>query len=269
MSLNVSPSVSLTPVLWERKVHEEPAWGTVITIDVRGDVIDTSEWGKAVAETSKFFDDVNRWFSPYLAYSTVSLWQKGVISASVLPSEFREVSDRCKEIKKFTGGAFDPWAVPGGANFTGYVKGWAAQKAAYIFLSHGFSNVCVNAAGDLWCEGFENPGDPWSIGIQHPRDPSSVMATVKASGKAVCTSGTYIKGDHIVNPATSKPVSDVISCTVVGAEGGLADALASAGSVLGLRSAEVFASLEGWEFIVVTARDEVFRWVNEGGSSSQ
>ena len=47
-------------------------------------------------------------------------------------------------------GWFDPWADAGGVDPTGYVKGWAAQRALDVLASRGVvTGAIVNAAGDI------------------------------------------------------------------------------------------------------------------------
>jgi hypothetical protein len=55
--------------------------------------------------------------------------------------------------RDLSGGWFDPWAVPGGFDPSGYVKGWAAQNALAAFRSNGICGVLVNAAGDIASSG--------------------------------------------------------------------------------------------------------------------
>ena len=53
------------------------------------------------------------------------------------------------------------------------------------------------------------------------------------SNAAVCTSGDYERGDHLVDPRTGMPSSLAASVTVVAPTAMLADALATAAFVLG------------------------------------
>ena len=50
---------------------------------------------------------------------------------------------RCAVARDLSGGWFDPWAVPGGFDPSGYVKGWAAQHALAAFGGSGICGVLV------------------------------------------------------------------------------------------------------------------------------
>ena len=64
-----------------------------------------------------------------------------------------------------------------------------------------------------------------------PADPSRLACIVETPG-AVATSGTYERGNHLVNPFTST-ASSTASATVTGPDLSLADALATALAVAG------------------------------------
>ena len=85
------------------------------------------------------------------------------------PLEVAEILDLCAVARDLSGGWFDPWAVPGGFDPSGYVKGWAAQHALAAFRSSGICGVLVNAAGDIASSGGLGDGTPFRIGIADPR----------------------------------------------------------------------------------------------------
>ncbi|MEI6620800.1 MAG: FAD:protein FMN transferase [Actinomycetes bacterium] len=247
---------------WERRTHWEEVWGTVVTFEVRDRHIEEESLHSATSEAVGFLHHVDDVFSTYKPTSIISLVRAGVLTETEARSpDYVEVVKACRDMKALTGGRFDPWAVPDGVDFSGFVKGWAAQAVAAIFKQHGFANTSINAAGDVWCAGFQAPEHPWTVGIQHPFDNNSIMKTVHASDQAVCTSGTYRKGFHIIDPRTQGPAtSSIVSATVLGPAGGTADALASALVVNGVDGRSWFAGLPGWSAVIVTDTHEVFTW---------
>ena len=247
---------------WQRRTHCEQVWGTVVTFDVRDRHIDEEALHNATSEAVGFLHHVDDMFSTYKPTSIISLVRAGVLTqAETRSPDYTEVSTACRGIKQLTGGTFDPWAVPGGVDFSGFVKGWAAQAVAAIFERHGFANTSINAAGDVWCAGFQAPDHRWAVGIQHLFDNNSIMKTVHASDQAVCTSGTYRKGFHIIDPHTQRPpTSSIASATVMGPDGGTADALASALVVDGVDGRNWFAGLPEWSAIIVTDTHKVLTW---------
>lgn len=95
---------------------------------------------------------------------------------------------------RFNGWAFDPWAVAGGFDPSGYVKGWAADRAAAILLVAGCENVHVNAAGDLTLHGGvveKGVVGPWKIGVVNPDNRQEILRIYEISDVVIATSGTY------------------------------------------------------------------------------
>lgn len=110
-------------------------------------------------------------------------------------------------------------------------KGLAVDMAARELAP--FTDFCINAGGDMYLGGSNPEGLPWRVGIRHPRRDQEMMATLLVSNQAVCTSGDYERGRHILDPRTHLPAKSVASATVVAPGAMLADALATAVFVLG------------------------------------
>jgi len=110
-------------------------------------------------------------------------------------------------------------------------KGFAIDMAARE-LAH-FADFAVDAGGDLYMGGHNRTGEPWSIGIRHPRHEDSVIESIRVSNQAVCTSGDYERGLHILDPKTRSSATTAASVTVLAPTAMLADALATAAFVLG------------------------------------
>jgi thiamine biosynthesis lipoprotein len=110
-------------------------------------------------------------------------------------------------------------------------KGLAIDLAARELQACG--SYAIDAGGDLYLAGTNSEGQPWSIGIRHPRKPGECIAAVRVSDQAVCTSGDYEKGHHIIDPHTGSSPTNVASVTVIAPSAMLADALATAAFVLG------------------------------------
>jgi len=110
-------------------------------------------------------------------------------------------------------------------------KGFAVDMASHEL--EPFRDFAIDAGGDLYLGGVNASGQRWSIGIRHPLQPESLIETVSVSNLAVCTSGNYERGPHILSPASGEPVKDVTSATVLAPKAMMADALATAAFVLG------------------------------------
>jgi len=173
----------------------------------------------------------------------------------------QEVWHLCEVARDLTDGSFDPWVVKGGYDPSGYVKGWAADKCVAILKAHGAENIQVNAAGDLsLAGGFEN-GKPWSIGVRSPENRFEVVKVFEIFDGAIATSGTYEIGAHIKDPHTGLIAIGARSATVLGPDGGLADALATALVVAGQDGAAIFSKPELADYRVwVIPRNEDIAW---------
>lgn len=230
---------------WVREVHQEEVWGTVVTFDVRDEELDAGA-REAIDEAVRFLHDVDAWFSTYRVDTPITALRMGLLREDEAPPVVREVLHSCRSVRDLTEGVFDPWRVPGGVDPSGYVKGWAADVAADLIVSRGYLNVAVNAAGDVTCRGLQSPGTPWVIGIRHPDDPLAIVATTSVLDGAIATSGEYERGAHIIDPTGAREGMALRSATVVGPDGGLADALATALLIAGLDGVRWFAALPGW-----------------------
>jgi thiamine biosynthesis lipoprotein len=111
------------------------------------------------------------------------------------------------------------------------VKGLAIDMAAREL--HPFTDFSINAGGDLYLGGCNPEGTRWRVGIRHPRRDDAVIYELGASNQAVCTSGVYERGRHILDPRTGAPAESVASATVIAPNAMLADALSTAAFVLG------------------------------------
>ena len=161
-----------------RKRYEIEVWGTVLFLDVASSEISEAEIDQTVELVKKFVYEVDEVFSTYKAGSFVSRLRRGEIAIEDCPSDLQEVWQLCAVARDLTEGAFDPWAVSGGFDPSGYVKGWAADRVAQILADAGCEDVQVNAAGDLTLRGGVNENGvvgPWKIGVVNPDNRQEVL----------------------------------------------------------------------------------------------
>jgi len=242
--------IGLTDEGWQRAVHLEEVWGTVVIMEVRGDVLGENVEAD-LAQAAKFLHQVDDWFSTYRIDTPISALRMGFAELGQMPEVIQQVLEQCAEIRDLTGGAFDPWAVPGGVDPSGYVKGWAADVVADRLVELGFQNVSINAAGDLSCRGMQAPNQTWIVGIRHPFDNQALVGTTELLNTAMATSGEYERGKHIINPFTKDRQLSLVSASVVGPDGGLADALATALLIVGLDGVAWFQEFPDWSGFLV------------------
>jgi thiamine biosynthesis lipoprotein len=237
----------------ERQVHVEHVMGTVVSIDVRSGAPASHAIERAVAS----LHDADATFSTYRDDSAVRRLDRGELSLEDCSDDVREVLAICGELRLQTGGAFDA-RCRGSLDPSAYVKGWAAQRAADLLAAEGFRDVCVTAGGDVTARGHVAEGIPWRVGVQHPRDRDALVTVVEATDLAVATSGTYERGEHVVDPRTGRAPAGVLSVTVTGPDLGRADAYSTAAFSLGSQAAEWTTRLPcGYEAMTITSDDRV------------
>ncbi len=229
--------------------------GTVITIDVfplpaaSGDGW-TADLQRRLARARAMLERADEVFSTWRADSPVSRLRRGEITPADGPADVAEVISACRAARQLSGGWFDPWAMPGGFDPTGYVKGWAAQRALAALDGLAMSGAMVNAAGDIASIGAQPSGAPFRIGIADPGNPRRLAEIVELTG-CIATSGTYERGSHLIDPWSGQPAARVASASVVGPDLGLADALATAVAVAGEAGLDIVGPLAGYEAFVI------------------
>jgi thiamine biosynthesis lipoprotein len=122
-------------------------------------------------------------------------------------------------------------------------KGLAIDLAATELSS--YANLCIEAGGDIYARGHNPAGQPWQIGIQHPRAEGLLARTLQVTDAAVCTSGDYERGSHILDARSHEPASDLASVTVIAPTAMAADGLSTAAMVLGRSAAPGFLKRHG------------------------
>lgn len=227
-----------------------PQWGTVISLDVRCPV--------TVAQADEVFawfgvmDDL---FSTWRPDSEISRLGRRQLSIDQASPEVRTVLELCEKVRIDSHGAFDvrfaedPRVIirDGFAPVdpSGLVKGWALQRAAELLRRGGITDFAINAGGDVITAGHPEPGQPWRVGIQHPFQSDRLAAVVAVTGLGVATSGRYERGDHVIDPRTGQPSTDLLSVTVVADDLALADGYATAALALGHDGMSWLGSLPG------------------------
>jgi thiamine biosynthesis lipoprotein len=111
------------------------------------------------------------------------------------------------------------------------------------------TGAVVNAAGDIASFGGPEVGQRFRFGVVRPNDPMKLACVLESPG-AVATSGTYERGNHLINPFTGE-ATPTVSATVTGPDLGLADALATALAVSGPGGIEFIDELENYEGLVI------------------
>jgi thiamine biosynthesis lipoprotein len=202
--------------------------GTVVSFDVPSSAQEDGSLAAAVG----WLHWVDEVFSTYRADSEVSRLGRGEVTAVGCAPRVAEVLAACEELREQSGGYFS--ACPAGTlDPSGYVKGWAVERAARIIAEAGSTAHTVNGGGDVQCVGARPDGTSWRIGISSPLQPGALALIVAGRDFAVATSGIAERGAHIMDPVAGRAATGLASVTVVGPSLTLADAYATAAFAMG------------------------------------
>ena len=215
-------------------LHTEDVWNTIVTIECE---LESISYQPAI----QFLHLVDQIFSTYISTSQVSKLRNNEIEIEDTHPYLQKVWHSCLEIKELTDGAFDPWALPGGFDPSGYVKGWAADQISDQLIKLGAKHIQVNAGGDISVRGGKDANTAWKIGVAHPNQSDQVSKIYEITNGAIATSGTAERGDHIIDPFSKTIAVGARSATVTGPDAGMADALATSLIVSGRDGASWFA----------------------------
>jgi FAD:protein FMN transferase len=225
--------------------------GTVVTFDLyNGDGVAPGSLRLQITRALALLRRADALFSPWKEHSPISRIRRGEVSCEETPPEVAEVLDACAELRRLSNGWFDPWSMPGGVDPTGYVKGWAAQRALDVLGASGATGAIVNAAGDVATYGSPEADKPFRIGITDPHSPHRLACVVETVG-SIATSGTYERGSHLTDPHSGEQCARVASASVSGADLGVADALATALAVAGPDGLSFIETLDDYEGFVI------------------
>jgi thiamine biosynthesis lipoprotein len=234
-----------------RLCRVEDIMGTAIVVDVRGD----ADQAAAVEAAFAHLRDVDARFSTYKPDSEVSRLNRNELREEDCSDQLREVLGMCEIARQISDGYFDIRGHRRDSTLdpSGLVKGWSVDGAALILDAAGICNYSINAAGDVRVRGHVQDGSPWRIGIRNPWDATTTVAVLSVDDDAIATSGTYERGDHIINPHTGRAPDGIASMTVVGPSLTWADTWATAAYAMGIRGVDWIArEVAGYEACAIS-----------------
>ena len=242
-----------------RVVH---CMGTVFSFDVRAPGV--ADAVLDAAESWLHFVDAT--YSPFKEQSVVSRLVRGEITPAACSDEVRWVLDRCAALQRETAGYFCAYYADR-LDPSGFVKGWAIERASEMLTAGGSRNHSVNGGGDVQCAGEASPGQPWRIGIADPRRPGGLVAVASGRNLAVATSGTAERGAHVLDPHTGVPPTGLLSVTVAGPRLSVADSYATAAFAMGAAARDWLERLDGYVGYLVAADGGT--WASPGWTRSE
>lgn len=217
--------------------------GTMVSLRLDAAAADAAPPGApALADAAKLVETVfRRWdeqFSLYREDSEVSRVARGDIRLTAASASLRDCYALALDWRDRTQGVFTPHRGDGVIDLSGVVKALAIAEAGVALTGQGLLNWSINAGGDVLVSGeplghewpdHDWPDHDWVVAIVNPADRGEVIASVplRHPRRAVATSGSAERGEHIWTPHSGEP-SPFRQVSVFAADIVTADVLATA-----------------------------------------
>ena len=171
-------------------------------------------------------------------------------------------------------------------DFSSLAKGYAVDLGADALDELGVPNFMLEVGGEVRVRGQSPRGDAWRIAIERPEPGArgGIQAALRVSDTGIATSGDYRnffeydgrRYSHLLDPRTGYPIQhDVVSVTVVHGSAMMADAWATALTILGSAEAMMLAEQRGLavyllkrseKSLEVMASSAMAQWLEEADS---
>ncbi|QHC68367.1 FAD:protein FMN transferase [Rathayibacter sp. VKM Ac-2759] len=201
------------------------------------------------------FDALERRFSLYLPQSEASRIARGELALPAASVAMREAYAEALAWRTATDGAFTPHRPDGVVDLSGTIKAQAIRAAGRLLDSAGCTDWLLAVGGDVLGRGGAG-GGPWSVGIVDPADRTGLLCAVPLSAelRAVATSGTAERGEHVWRRPTEPCAATFRQVSVVAPDILTADVLATA--VLAGGRPSLDSALERYDIDVLACTTE-------------
>ena len=225
----------------EFEQHEE-CMGTVFTFRGLTD-LSVEAQSEAILHATNTLHKADAIFSLYKPDSPLSRLARGETSVAECPAVVDQVWQLCEQWNKVTDGWFSAFTAQNTFDPSGLVKTWAAKFAADQLIEAGITDFTLNAGGDILISDSQTRDDFWRIAIGKPVSIASaeagVLTVLDLEGtqyRAVATSGSAERGEHIWNPKGSELQKAVVQVSVIAENVVEADVWATAAFAEGIGS---------------------------------
>ena len=153
-------------------------------------------------------------------------------------------------------------------DFSSIAKGYGVDRIAAWLEQQGIDRYLVEIGGEIRVAGNNPRNEPWRIAVERPQPGErAAQVAVTLHDAAVATSGDYrnffevdgVRYSHTIDPRTGAPVRhDLVSVTVIHESAAMADAWATALTVLGTERALEMALEEELAVYLISRDGEDF-----------
>lgn len=232
--------------------------GTVFTFQGRTQLSEV-ELGEGITASCALLHEADEIFSLYKPESPLSRLARGETSVAKCPPAVEAVWNLCEDWEKATDGYFSPFTLEHTFDPSGLVKTWAAQRAIDALVSKGVSDFTLNAGGDIWLSDELTDSNDWKVGIGKPvtvaSEEAGLLTVVNLQNtefRAIATSGSAERGEHIWNPQSASMASGcLVQVSILAKDLVTADVWATASFAQGESAIERIAREPGIEGLFV------------------
>lgn len=111
----------------------------------------------------------------------------------------------------------------------GIGKGLAADMIAAELSQAGYTDVMINAGGDLFASGNSPDGDPWIVRIENPLNSDETISRISFKSGGLATSSQlkrrFNNVGHLLNPLAEGKARDIVSVSVIAGKAAVAEVL--------------------------------------------
>ncbi|WP_231595501.1 FAD:protein FMN transferase [Salinibacterium sp. SWN1162] len=208
--------------------------GTMASIEL------PAAWASEVSEVQRIFRMIDDRYSLYSPDSELSLIAAGHTSLSHASAPLLGSYARALEWRSATSGNFSPHRPDGTIDLNGIVKAEAIEQAGEHLVAVGCPEWSINVGGDILVSptgaapcatASASPlgSEVMRAGIAEPLSPTELLCSLELRHprRAIATSGSAQRGDHIWRAGSIEPVS-FVQVSVVANDIVTADVLATA-----------------------------------------
>ncbi|MGY5450280.1 FAD:protein FMN transferase [Agarivorans sp. MS3-6] len=147
-------------------------------------------------------------------------------------------------------------------------KGHGVDRVADLLEAEGLHNYMVDIGGELRLKGHNDKGVGWRIAVEKPSaEQRAVQKIIEPGNNGLATSGDYrnyfeqdgVRYSHTINPNTGKPIANhIVSVSVITPTSMMADAYATAFTVMGVEQAMRFAENKQLAVYIIEKQGDEF-----------
>ncbi|MFJ5958732.1 FAD:protein FMN transferase [Paenarthrobacter sp. NPDC092416] len=235
--------------------------GTVVSLTVASSTYAPTavdELESAVAVVEQIFAELDVTFSLYREGSEASRLGRGELTLAYASEAMQERYAEAAHWRLATDGAFTAERPDGILDLSGIIKAHAVREAALSLSALGLQDWCLNAGGDVLVSGTPEPApasapetrEPWIAGIVDPADRQALLSAYPLGKlKALATSGSAERGEHIWGVGTARP--EFVQVSVAAQDIVTADVLATAIVAGGTRTLDLAVDRWGVDVLAV------------------